>query len=332
MLQEKKSSRLWFYVRLFFTIALFAWVSGFLDWKKIFSALEQVHKGLFLAVLLMYVPKTVLAALTTQVLLRTVGVQKKVRDILHTNFSAYFFSFCGDWLGGLVRWHGFSGEEERRGEALFSMIIEKYQLVFLSFWVFWQTSFFGITDPFKERDRVIVRLGTVFFGSAIAVMWALLFTRLIPGNAPEHGPAAQKKAWFYFFVQKAKDMFRVRGNFLINRKGFWISLGYLFVNMVLGFIAFVIMLRAIDIRLGIYETLWVWSFLTLVQSVPITIYGLGIREGTLMFALSHFGISYEISFAFGILWFLVMASLGIAGGVWFMCKGLPSGPLKGTRN
>jgi hypothetical protein len=52
-------------------------------------------------------------------------------------------------------------------------------------------------------------------------------------------------------------------------------------------------------------------------ALPISINGLGVREGTTVFFLTHVGVSAELAIAFSLSWFgLVIASAGIGAIVY----------------
>jgi len=59
-------------------------------------------------------------------------------------------------------------------------------------------------------------------------------------------------------------------------------------------------------------------------AIPITLNGLGLREGGYLFLLAVIGISSEKAIAFGVLLFLIIAADSLIGGVLFLLKKSPS--------
>jgi uncharacterized membrane protein YbhN (UPF0104 family) len=65
--------------------------------------------------------------------------------------------------------------------------------------------------------------------------------------------------------------------------------------------------------------------------LPVSVGGLGVREGALVFFFGALGVPAEVSFAVGILWYTLQLGIGAAiVGVWFVATGLRS--LRGRKS
>lgn len=64
----------------------------------------------------------------------------------------------------------------------------------------------------------------------------------------------------------------------------------------------------------------VYAIVTLLSALPITFYGIGVRESALVFMLAPIGVSGEKAFAFGVLLFLVFLVANLSGGVPFLLR------------
>lgn len=69
----------------------------------------------------------------------------------------------------------------------------------------------------------------------------------------------------------------------------------------------------IHVRFGDY--VWIVALISLVQVMPITIAGLGVREGVFAFLLAQYGVSNTTSIALSLVVFSVTLLFGIVGGV-----------------
>jgi len=57
------------------------------------------------------------------------------------------------------------------------------------------------------------------------------------------------------------------------------------------------------------------------SAIPITLSGIGLREGGYLFFLVHYGIDRESALAFGILWLIVILVNSLVGGLVFLASG-----------
>jgi len=85
---------------------------------------------------------------------------------------------------------------------------------------------------------------------------------------------------------------------------------------VLGIFAWWILARAIGLDLGVLEIAWVRSAALVVGLLPLTVGGLGLREGTAVLLLASFGVAAPDALSLSLLAFLVTVfGVGVAGGL-----------------
>jgi len=60
---------------------------------------------------------------------------------------------------------------------------------------------------------------------------------------------------------------------------------------------------------------WVVTFLTVVQRLPLSVGGLGIREVSLVFLLKQYGVQEPKALAFSLILFSLLVVAGLIGGV-----------------
>ncbi len=79
-----------------------------------------------------------------------------------------------------------------------------------------------------------------------------------------------------------------------------------------------VMGRALDLEVPFSFTLIVYPLVGTFAAIPITLNGLGLREGGYIFLLAVIGIGSEQGIAFGILLFLIVALDSLLGGLLFL--------------
>ena len=98
---------------------------------------------------------------------------------------------------------------------------------------------------------------------------------------------------------------------------------FLFIHSLFAVVSFLLLMKSMGLSMSAVSALWIVSSVALAQMVPLTVYGLGIREGLLIFLLARHGLDAETAVVLGLLWFWAAALLGLAGGIWFLAGGRP---------
>ena len=81
--------------------------------------------------------------------------------------------------------------------------------------------------------------------------------------------------------------------------------------------------RAIHIEIPLSYCIIVYPLVGTFSAIPISLNGLGLREGGYLYLLAVIGISSEKAIAFGVLLFLAVAADSLVGGVVFLLKKSP---------
>ena len=89
-----------------------------------------------------------------------------------------------------------------------------------------------------------------------------------------------------------------------------------------------LMARGIGVKLGMGIWFSVVPLIALAIVLPISINGVGIREGGMALLLSRWGVAGEQAVAIGLLWFLTTIGTGLIGGLLFLIDRQTSGSTK----
>jgi uncharacterized protein (TIRG00374 family) len=84
----------------------------------------------------------------------------------------------------------------------------------------------------------------------------------------------------------------------------------------LGILNYFLLLSALQVHLSVYVILWVRSLLVIIQMMPFTIAGLGVREASLVILLNRYGVPSAQALSFSLLVFTWTIVGGVAGGVF----------------
>lgn len=82
--------------------------------------------------------------------------------------------------------------------------------------------------------------------------------------------------------------------------------------------------RALDVEIAWSYGFILYPLVGVFSALPVTINGIGLREGGYLFLLRLIEVSSEKAVAFGILWFLVVALDSLIGGMLFVLRKTPA--------
>lgn len=236
-------------------------------------------------------------------------------EIFRIQMIATFYSLVlpGDLLAGGVSWYKLSRPERKYIEAgallVFFRLVQISCLILLGLIV-------ALMDPqiTSPEFRTLIIVGIL----SIIIMWILFFSnqvmRILDFIVSKVNSDSSFLTNLYENVERILDTilkFRTLG---INRLifVFCVSLTAQF----LGLVYFFLLARSVDIDLPFYVIGWISTFVTVIQMIPISIAGLGIREASYAVLLRDYGISPEQAISFSITIFVVFVIVGLIGGLF----------------
>jgi uncharacterized protein (TIRG00374 family) len=90
-----------------------------------------------------------------------------------------------------------------------------------------------------------------------------------------------------------------------------------FFAHLLGILTYYLIIQAMGIDLSFVTIAWIRSGIIIVTMIPVSISGLGLREGTAYFLMNSYGITAKESVAFSLLIFSTTVLIpGLLGGLW----------------
>ena len=219
----------------------------------------------------------------------------------------YSLFLPGILSGAGVKWYKFSSYGSKSDAAavvVFNRFLEILMLLFTGI-IFSLPVFMT-----KEQDRLVTIL--LFFLLAVIASYFLMlnsnaltfFERkilLVPS------PAIIKKITSKFFSSMRKyQNLTLKDNIQI--------LGLLFLYHSLGITAAYLLALSLRIDISFFDIAWIRSVITILAMLPISFAGLGIREGSLVFLLSNYGIQPGDALAYSFLLFFNMVLVALSGG------------------
>ena len=296
-------------LRLCITVIILYYLFTKIPFSEVIASITSAKVGYVLIGFLIWIFIRYIAAYRMRLLTDKQGMSLSALQILGISFSTIFYGLFlpgGYVTGGLVRWHKLSKPDNKSAEAvaaiIFDNIVDITTLCTIGM-VFW-----ALDKPY-DQEYIGLGLSTVLGGLFLA--YAIIFTRTI---SPSTENLNLTKLTFIpkILRDKANKLIislRQYRNFSPGYLGTIFALS-LACNL-LGILTNYLLVLSLNINISPITIAWVRSSLFILAIIPISISGLGIREGALVFLLRPYGVSAADAIALAFL--LRSVGLGIAG-------------------
>lgn len=281
---------------------------GVLAWRieagNVAQVLADVRWEWWLAALACYVVAQVVSSVRWQRLARPLGFDHSLGAYVGFYFAGNFFNLVlPTSIGGDVARGWYLARGSRRGPAaalsvLADRLIGLYVLVALACAA-------ALVEPLPGWVR-----GWVAAAGAGGLLGLVLLA-----VARRWQPPAGRRRW--------REMAAALEFYARSPRLLWLatllSLAVQWLNVLL--VWFVALAVGADVSLVFCCVLM--PLVTLLTLAPISVNGMGVREGGMVVLLAPLGIAADQAVTLSLLWFAVFLAAGLAGGVWYLLGGLP---------
>jgi len=253
-------------------------------------------------------------------LLRGVDVSVSFLRVLKVNLFSVYLSHLSQFAGGALRWSMFAGQDGRRGEAFFVIFLERLLRVSIQAVFFWAAFWAGgdrrLGPSLRGTVTVLGAVAAAVFLIGFALLWwrraNLFLVRFF--SAPSGGRIRN------YLRQKFLDLVRVWGVLQGRPRQAFAALGLMAAGFVFTTAGIYALARSVNAALPPAFLVMVMALVGIAQNVPLTVCGLGIREGMLVYFLPLCGVSPGRALAIAILALLPVLFKTVLGGIWFFAE------------
>jgi len=240
------------------------------------------------------------------------GLAISTFQALEINLSTLFYGLFlpgGNLTGGVIKFYKLSRKDNKLSEALVALALDR---VFATVALCVVGLFFWMLSIPEDSNLIVlsmifILLGLTGFCILIffdrdhrVIKWLLSLT-----NKVYLSPKLNR------FVESLSSLGRIPLRSLI----FMIIISI--ISQLLNVLVFYLLLKSIDLNVPFVSIGWIRSVVVLVTMIPISISGMGLREGSFMLLLGAFGVSDNSAFAYSIIVFAVTRVLpGLLGGLF----------------
>jgi len=275
--------------------------------ESVLLSLKEARPPFFLLALGIYLGGQVLSAYKWRLLAEPLGFHRPFKDFVAFYFIGMFFNLfmLGSIGGDVYRAALLAGTEKSRMRSAYSILAERYTggVALLSFCALSVTLFFRDSLPLSLRTSV---LGGLILG------WILLLT--LPGLVrafPWLGKLARKVKLEDFTIYWERP-----------KRGLWV-LGLSFCFHTINILTVALLGTALGIKVPLAAYFFIVPVVDIISTLPLSISGLGLREGGYVFMFKLLGIEAAKGFACGLLVLAVVLISGLMGAIVYFLSDYP---------
>lgn len=297
------------YLKIVFSLSILAYIIYLVDFKEVLRIFRSGNLTVFIIVFLLFLFDQWLGAYSWQILLKEKGILISLKDLSIIVFESTFFGFFLPSSMGpdIIRAYNLSKKTSNLAEAISSLLVLRavtllslYSLAFFSLIFYY--------DKIGDK-RFIYTIGgsLVILGIAGIGIFLRPFRNMV------------SRFFLYLKAEKVKEKVEKLYSSLIDysksRKALVLSFSIMLFSQILRALLAFLIGNSLDITVPVISYLLYLPLVSIIIKIPISIGGLGLGEGSLIYFFMKAGMSYNEAFTITIMLTFVNIGIAIAGGI-----------------
>lgn len=298
-------------IRFLIAFAILYFVFSRIPLPEVISTLASTKLKHLIFASIVTIISQLIAAYRLKLLTSVQGISLTAVKVFEINLATAFYRLFlpgGNMAGGVIRLFKLTSHNKKSMEALASLAYDRIVatialcIVGISFWY--------IHFP---SDSAYLVLSMTFLLSGLIFINIILFYERTTTLATKI-IAVLQLTFFSSVVERFSEIVKRFKSFSPG------SIIYIFaisiISQLLGVLVYYLLARSLDVEISFLAMGWIRSVVVLITMIPISIAGLGLREGTLIILLRSYGIRDEDALALSFLIFsITVVVVGLIGGL-----------------
>ena len=291
------------------------WLALKVDLPSLVDILFAVRPGLYLAATGILLLNSVILAAKYKLIMTPSGISQTLFQLIKINFICRYYSmFLTTAVGqGVIRWHISTKNQAGRIKFISVMLFERSSFVFALLLAVMLSSSF-ITSP--DLQPVLIQLYPFLIIGILAVLLYYLYLnssnvhRIIRNLfLPLRGKTK------YQLVEEIINWLNTDSIYFNKKKMLAGSIIIAFIWQFFFLVRVYLLAGALGVTLGFNQIAWMASIVLILQLIPVTLNGIGLREGAYAFLFGIQGLPAESGAALGLLLLSHILLMAVAGGL-----------------
>ena len=298
------------FIQILISATLVVLIFSKIDFQKIAYIFKNINLLFFGLALLISIVGLLINTKKWQILLSANEIFIPYRILIKQNFLSIFYSIAlvGQLSGELMKAYRITRGQQNKIKIVSSILGDKVSGILVLFLIAAVLSFFSPQHNFSLFYPFVILsiagAGIVFTSFYVPID----FINAVAGRVKF---PKIKKIISHFSELIAS--YQIYGK---NKRIFCLTFIIAFLYQFLITISFLLVGESINIHLSFIQYLWVFSLLSISLLIPLSIAGLGIREGSLIFLMGLFNVPAEQALGASLLLFVTTAIMGGIGAIF----------------
>jgi uncharacterized protein (TIRG00374 family) len=302
-------------IKIVLSLLFLAYLSFKVDLPLVLRSLSSVEPSWYTLSLLVLLVNNLVLAQKYKIVMKPSGIYQPVLKLLQINFICRFYSmFLTTAVGqGVIRWHMTTKNQEGRLKFLAVMLFERSSFLFALLFAFLVSTFLV---PNAKAQEITNRIYPFLVLGLCGLLLFYFFLNYPPLYLAARNLISRPNTTSTNTL--AGKLSRLMSTFSIFYKKKAVlssSLFFAFLWQFLFLLRIYLLIISIKVPLGFVHLTWIASLVLLLQVLPISLNGIGIRETAYAFFFVMFDLPPEKGVLTGILCFSHMLFMSMIGGV-----------------
>lgn len=303
-------------LKIAFSACLLLFLYSKADWNSFRGIFSQASPVFLLPIFILCFLNTVVSAFKWELLLKADGIDVGLWRLTRSYLIGTFFNlFLPSSIGGdAYRIYDVSKRSSRAAEGFASVFADRFTgFLAIAAWGL----LFSILGFRRLPEPGIILIPAVIFAMMVVMVWMLLQQRLLLSGLRLF--RLDRIAKLQDFVQKfLQSISTYRRNRILLVQALSISLAFQFMVIVIIWM----MGLTLGFETGILPFAVFVPLITLIEALPISIYGLGVRDGAYVFFFTQVGVAKEAALSLALLYLAInFVYAAVFGGTAFLTRG-----------
>ena len=302
-------------LRIVASIALVVGIFWFIPFQEVVASFKKVRIDLVAFAFALNLVSAYLEGVQLWILLRRAAVPTGIWNVFETKMTTRFYAqfLPSELMAASVKFYRLAEPTKQWSEVMAALVF--FRIVNMGVLTLLGLAFWAVEMP-QGAGRWI---GLVLI--AMTLMLLALHVSLSSKRIARFGKRVLETRWFAWFkgklVDKIKDFTNktIASYRLFHASALVLTL-FAVVRHAIGIYSFWLVARALDVDLSFLTIGWIRVVLHAIMSLPISLSGIGVREGSLVLLLHEYGVAGADAVALAFLLFVVNLAQNSLGGIF----------------
>jgi uncharacterized protein (TIRG00374 family) len=302
-------------LRIVASIALVVGIFWFIPFQEVVESFRKVRIDLVAFAFALNLVSAYLEGVQLWILLRRAAVPTGIWNVFETKMTTRFYAqfLPSELMAASVKFYRLAEPTKQWSEVMAALVF--FRVINMGVLTLLGLAFWAVEMP-KGPGRWI---GLVLI--AMTLLLLAIHLSLSSTRVARLGKRVLATRWFAWFkgklVDKIKDFTNktIESYRLFHASALTISL-FAVVRHAIGIYSFWLVARALGVDLSFLTIGWIRVVLHAIMSLPISLSGIGVREGSLVLLLHEYGVAGADAVALAFLLFVINLAQNSLGGIF----------------